>query len=104
MRNKRLREVCKELRLRLDRQAQELCKAAAGPGGCLRQEVVKPPPTGEDADKKGEKEKIVEEYLLSLAKAGAPALIGGEGYPPALPPRRPESLKEAKKLADLYLK
>ena len=105
MRNKKLRETCRELRSRLDRQAPEPAKTTANAAAlnCLPPKEVAVQ-LNADKENKSEKERIIAEYLLMLAKANAPALIGGEGYSPALPPRRPRNLREAKKLADQYLK
>ena len=51
------------------------------------------------------KKKIIEDYLRALSLKNSVAVLGsGLGSTPLTPPRRPKSLAEAKKLAEILIK
>jgi predicted nuclease with TOPRIM domain len=48
-------------------------------------------------------QKIISKYLEGLSSNPAPNLLGSKGAAPLTPPKRPKSLEEAKKLAEVIL-
>lgn len=56
----------------------------------------------ENAEKK--KEEIIREYLISLPRNGAVAFMPHSSAVPLAPVKRPHTLKEAKELADYFIR